>query len=184
MTRPWSSYCFVPVAGFRVRGLRRPMVEACDTDRAVAARLASQFSDVWHDVDRGSRRAVSKLWREAGVRPPGLYLGVAPVLHEITVMGDERSDLPVLRAIGACSGDGKHLRFASPFVERSPDEAVQALVAHELAHSVLRSLPGDYGGDLDAEHLDVEHLMGVWGYTERSIDDSLALLRGSGAWIR
>ena len=93
------------------------------------------------------------------------------------------------RTFAACFQRGHVIRFWSPLIDLLPEELVEIVVAHELAHTYLAVVGNTYemtpddwkaysqGGVAyawDDEELDVQEVMECWGFDEDALDRWIA----------
>jgi hypothetical protein len=142
-------------------------------------RFARLFRETWVRLPLSVRRKLLAHWRKGGT----LGFIVSPDV--------ELSDYPFGpgRTFGMVDHYGHRLRFRAKFVDPMPDNVVQDLIAHELAH-VLQSAQGircvrkwtdgrakyvdsdgmDFGGNFEIE-LSADEAMSRWGFNPESLDD-------------
>lgn len=156
-------------------------------------RFAGLFAKTWRRLPLWARRRLLKHWREDahvvriltsvphhqrnGIRAvsPRVELVHGWTAGSILWPGDGDHDTRV-DGLGKCFARGHRLRFHAPSVDRMPEDVVQDLIAHELAHvyqeacgMLLRFGTEDPKSGLVEE--DADEMMNRWGFDPESIDE-------------
>jgi hypothetical protein len=141
-------------------------------------RFASVFLTTWKRLPLRARRRILGHWRN---RYQEAYFSLSPII--------ELQDCPIRdEALGIVSMFGHWLRFYSEPINKLPDDVLQDLIAHELAHveqdaagiRCVKVYPdgradftcrdGSYfGGNFEIEE-DADTTMEDWGFDPESID--------------
>jgi len=128
------------------------------------ARFAHLFRETWDRLPLNARRAILKLWKSNDVRSTGVLLS-PDIEYASDWSGKEPGDVGYVRC------GGHIIRFASRRVEKMPDDVVQDLIAHELAH-VYQWASGEDMHVLDSFDIEyfADEIMDYWGFDPESID--------------
>jgi hypothetical protein len=142
-------------------------------------RFSRVYRETWKRTPLGARRQLLGHWRSGG----GLMFGV--LLSPIVLLTNQ---LSARGAFAETSKFGHELKFSGKQVDAMPEDVVQDLIAHELAHVLQNAIGircvkqyrdgradfvdsrGEYwGGNLELEeNADCE--MSIWGFDPYSID--------------
>jgi hypothetical protein len=146
-------------------------LEGYDIDRELCERLAQLIEETWRRIPERDRKPLTKLWCTGDDIGLGISFRVLEVLRATDQYRHEYLDSPKIEAFAECTRDGNFIRFWAPYVRYAHDQAVQALIAHEIAHAVLRALALEYDSD-EHEHHDTRRLTFEWGFNEDLINDA------------
>ena len=143
-------------------------------------RFAAVFRQAWRRLPLWARRRLLVYWKGSSHK---LGVVLSPEVH--------LTDIPIAyeeRTLAGVDRSGHRLKFRSDVVDAMPDDVLQDLIAHELAH-VLQNAQGIhcieqyddgravyaaedggiFGGNLEIE-LDADWTMEGWGFDPESID--------------
>jgi hypothetical protein len=151
-------------------------------------RFAAMFRQTWGRVPLWARRRMLQYWKHIPFVPsvylsPDIYHALSPHIK----LSDETIS-ESRRAFAGVSRTGHLLRFRPKRIAAMPDDVMQDLIAHELAH-VLQGAAGIhcideykdgrrlyayrdgtmFGGNYEIER-DADDMMNCWGFDSESID--------------
>ena len=136
-------------------------------------RFAENFKRTWKRLPLGPRRRILAAWKcgDSGTIGRTTVL-VSPQIELVDGWSGRRD------AVGAAGANGHLLRFFAPDIRRMPDNLVEDLIAHELAHvyqGALRMLDWDETDELQVavDEQEADILMEEWGFDADALDDWL-----------
>lgn len=151
---------------------------------AADRRFARVFRQAWRKVPLSARRVTVRHWR----RYRDAYAAAAALIDvPLVEVLDYKSNFHRGRskdAVGQCDHMGTVLAFWAPWVDRLPDEHLETLIAHELAHVYLiATRPGHMQQRYSRAESEVYAVLSEWGFDEDSywqwVEDKLADLQRS-----
>jgi hypothetical protein len=152
-------------------------------------RFAKLFLATWHRLPSKDRRLIMGWWgrQTLGHHLDGRQVTIGP--GATVLLGDELRNQDRGR-LADTVGSGHTLRFDSNAVAQMPDNVVQDLVAHELAHVVQLALgfkkvvdqdgieswrkDGRYWGTVDDLEREADEMIDRWGFDPGSLHRRLA----------
>ena len=136
-------------------------------------RFKDVFSLTWRRLPLDVRRRLLRKWRERRRGEPSLpeYLVPKFLVGSATLMTRDKDKNTAARYTDAFT----EFLFVDFFVERLSDEALAALIAHELAHCFLDHGP-ECGMEKWVREVEVFEALSEWGFEEDVFDDECTRL--------
>jgi hypothetical protein len=147
------------------------------------SRFAEAFSQTWERVPKEYTQQVLSYWRTNLANPMlRTRMGLTEIRIELLSTWDKHAvDCPGSWAVTHYSGHA--MDFYAPVLDSMPEQHLETLIAHELAHVYIEACPQHrHINRQEAAEEVVMELVRIWGFDQDSLNDYKAAYKdGNGA---